>query len=130
MRESWAGSRGFDGLPCLFAVFSCIRNPRYSRHSMKMYGDKRSPCWIPRDGLKARSLPLLKSIETKVEEIQSIIMAVRFEGKLKCTRTSLIKLHSRQSKVFSRSILNAIVPYLPLFFSIALWSFNLNIVDL
>ena len=85
---------------------------------------------MPRDGLKVGSLPPLKSIETKVEEIQFIIMAMRFEGKLKCTRTSLIKLHSRQSKFFSRSIINAIVPYLPFFFSIALWSFNLNIVDL
>ena len=66
-----------------FAVFLWIRSPRYSRHNMKMYGDKGSPYQMPWDGLKAGSLPPLKCTETKLEEIQSMIMAMRFKGKLK-----------------------------------------------
>ena len=50
---------------------------------MKMYGDKGSPYQMPWDGLKAGSLPPLKCTETKLEEIQSMIMAMRFKGKLK-----------------------------------------------
>lgn len=89
------------GFQVQFAVLSWIRSPRHSRHNMKMYGDKGSPWRIPWEGLKAGSLPPLKISKTEVEEIQSMMMAMTFEGKLKYTRTSLIKLHSRQSKAFS-----------------------------
>lgn len=71
------------GFQVRFVVFSWIRSPRYSRHNMKMYGDEGFPWQIPRDGLKAGSLPPLKSTEIEVEEIQSMVMAMTLKGILK-----------------------------------------------
>ena len=100
----------------LLVVFSWMRSPRYSRHRMNMYGEMGSPWRIPRDGRKGSSLPPLKRIVVEVDEMHSMIIVIRFRGKLKSIRTSRIKLHSNLSKAFSRSILSPITPVRPFFF--------------
>ena len=83
-----------------------------------MYGKIGSPCLIPQEGLKDSSLPPLKRMKTVGDEIQSIIRAIRFGGKLKWISTSRITLYSSLSKAFSRSSFKAITPKWPFFFSI------------
>ena len=65
---------------------------------------------------KGSSLPPLKRIVVEVDEMHSMIIVIRFRGKLKSIRTSRIKLHSNLSKAFSRSILSPITPVRPFFF--------------
>lgn len=65
------------------------------------YRNRGSPYLIPLEGWKGSNLLLLKRVDVDVDvdvvAMQLIIKFMVFLGKLKCSNTILIKLHSKRS---------------------------------
>lgn len=75
----------------------------------KIYWDRGSPYQIPLEGRKEGVISPFHNTEMEEEVRQDMIREVRVLGKPNQSRVSLMKLHSKQSKAFVRSILMAII---------------------
>lgn len=71
---------------------------------------------MPREGVKRGVGDPLKRIAMEVVDTHDIIREINLGGKLKKVKARLIKLHSIQSNVFSRSIFRSILGYFDLEF--------------
>lgn len=68
---------------------------------------------MPLVGLKRVVFPSVIRIEMGEDEIQDMMIFMRFGGKLKKDKVCLIKDHSSLTKAFSRSILWSMLDFLP-----------------
>ena len=86
------------------ASFSLMDN--LSKQRINKYGDRGSPCRMPRLGTTSERGALFRRIWKRVEEIIFIMRVMRFGATWKNSSVSWIKDHSRRSYAFSRSNLS------------------------
>lgn len=84
---------------------------------------------MPLDGRKGSKAPPLKRMEMEDEETQLMIRVINRLRNLKRVKVSLMKLHPKRSYTFSKSILIAMLPPLPLFLNME-WIISCTIMAL